>query len=143
LTNNTCVYLDTNILIANIDEEDPHHSGVEVLLNNISHRRAVSELTLVELVLVFSRGGLKDPVALAVFSVERVGARIVKVDFEEVLKKAIDYTVRLKLKTLDLLHVVISSLIGCSEFATLDKDIVNKAEEIAETLNIKVVSITK
>jgi len=140
LTNNTCVYLDTNIVIANIDEEDPHHNSVEMLLNSISQRRVVSRLTLVELVSVFSRGGLEDPVALAIFSVERAGARIVEVNFEEVLKKAVDYAVSLRLKTLDLLHVVISNLLGCSEFATLDKDIINKAEEIAKTLNMKILT---
>ena len=87
MTNNTCVYLDTNIVVANIDEEDPYHNSVEMLLNSISQRRVVSKLTLVELVSVFSRGGLEDPVALVIFSVERAGARIIEVDFEEVLKK--------------------------------------------------------
>jgi len=143
LTSDTCVYLDTNIVIANIDEKDPNHNSVVKLLGSISDRKFVSRLTLVELASVYTRAGLENPVALAMYSVERAGAGIAGVDFNEVLEKAVLHAERLRLRTLDLLHVVVSSILGCKVFFTLDTDIINKSEKIKEELDITVVTINQ
>jgi len=143
LTSDTCVYLDTNIVIANIDEKDPNHNSVVKLLGSISDRKFVSRLTLVELASVYTRAGLENPVALAMYSVERAGADIAGVDFNEVLEKAVLHAERLRLRTLDLLHVVVSSILGCKVFFTLDIDIINKSEKIKEELDITVVTINQ
>jgi len=71
LTSDTCVYPDTYIVIANIDEKDPNHNSVVKLLGGISGRRLVSRLTLVELAPAYTRAGLENPVALAMYSVEK------------------------------------------------------------------------
>ena len=143
MTSDTCVYLDTNIVIANIDEKDPNHNSVVKLLGSISDRKFVSRLTLVELASVYTRAGLENPVALAMYSVERAGAGIAGVDFNEVLEKAVLHAERLRLRTLDLLHVVVSSILGCKVFFTLDTDIINKSEKIKEELDITVVTINQ
>lgn len=140
MTRDACVYLDTNIVVANIDERDPHHDGVVKLLDSISSKRLVSKLTLAELVSVYSRAGLEDPVALAIYSVEKAGGSTAGVDFNEVLEKAVLYAEELKLRTLDLLHVVTCSILGCRVFITLDADIINKSEKIREELGIVVVT---
>jgi predicted nucleic acid-binding protein len=139
LTSDTCVYLDTNVIIANIDEKDTHHDSVVRLLNSTSGRRLVSRLTLVELVSVYSRAGLEDPVALAIYSVERAGAGVAGVDFDEVLEKAVLHAERLRLRTLDLLHVVASSVLGCRLFITLDTDVINKSEGVRRELGVEVI----
>jgi len=138
-----CVYLDTNIAMANIDEKDPNHNSVVKLLGGISSRRLVSRLTLVELASAYTRAGLEDPVALAMYSVERAGAGITGADFNEVLEKAVLHAERLRLRTLDLLHVIVSSILGCKVFFTLDTDIINKSEKIKEELDITVVAINQ
>lgn len=143
MTSDTCVYLDTNIVIANIDEKDPNHNSVVKQLGGISGRRLVSRLTLVELASVYTRAGLENPVALAMYSVEKAGASIAGVDFNEVLEKAVLHAERLRLRTLDLLHVVVSSILGCKVFFTLDTDIVNKSEKIKEELDITVITINQ
>ena len=140
MTSSSCVYLDTNIVIANIDEKDPYHDGVVKLLSGISGRKLVSRLTLVELISVYSRADLEDPIALAIYSIKRAGASIVKVDFNEVLEKAMLYAERLRLRTLDLLHVVVSNILGCRVLLTLDTDIINKSEKIKEELGITVIT---
>ena len=61
MTSDTCIYLDTNIVIANIDEKDPNHNNVVKQLGGISGRRLVSRLTLVELASVYTRAGLETP----------------------------------------------------------------------------------
>jgi predicted nucleic acid-binding protein len=143
LTSDTCIYLDTNIVIANIDEKDPNHNSVVKLLGSISSRRLVSRLTLVELASVYTRAGLEDPVALAMYSVEKAGASIAEVDFNEVLEKAVLHAEKLRLRTLDLLHMIISSILGCKVFFTLDTDIINNSEKIKEELDITVVTINQ
>ena len=89
---------------------------------------------------VFSRTGLQEPIPLALFSMRRVGARTVDVDFEEVLNGALTYAVELKLRTLDLLHVTISKTIGCKRLATLDEDVIKRSSDISEKLGIEVVT---
>jgi predicted nucleic acid-binding protein len=96
-------------------------------------------LTLVELASVYSRAGLEDPVALAIYSVEKAGAGIAVLDFDEVLEKAVLHAGRLGLRILDLLHVVASNMSGCGAFITLDTDIVNKSVRIGEELGVRVV----
>ena len=108
-------------------------------LGRISGRRLVSRLTLVELASVYSRAGLEDPVALAIYSVEKAGAGIAVLDFNEVLEKAVLYAGRLGLRTLDLLHAVASSMLGCGAFITLDTDIISKSVRIEEELGVRVV----
>jgi predicted nucleic acid-binding protein len=139
LTSSTCIYLDTNVVIANIDEKDPHHDDVVKLLGGIGGRKIVSRLTLLELISVYSRAGLEDPVVLALYSIERAGASVTEVDYNEVLEKAVLYAERLRLRTLDLLHVVASSILGCGLFITLDADIISKSRKIGEELGIRVV----
>jgi predicted nucleic acid-binding protein len=143
LTSDTCVYLDTNMVIANIDEKDPNHDSVVKLLDSISDGKFVSRLTLVELVSVYARAGLENPVALAMYSVEKAGAGIAGVDFNEVLEKAVLYAERLRLRTLDLIHVVVSSILGCKVLFTLDTDIINKSEKIKKELDITVITVNQ
>ena len=49
------------------------------------------------------------------------------------------YAERLRSRTLDLLHVVTSSILGCGPFITLDTDTINKSEKIGEELGMGVV----
>ncbi len=133
-------YIDTSVIVSYVDEADPNHEKAVALVSGISGRRVVSRLTLAELASVYSRAGLGDPLPLAIYSVKRVGAELVEVDFNEVLKEAFARAPALKLKTLDLLHVVACSRAGCSEFATLDADVIRRADSIRESLNIKVLA---
>ena len=71
MTSDTCIYLDTNIVIANIDEKDSNHNSVVKPLGGITSRRLVSRLTLVELASTYTRAGLEDPVSLVMYSVEK------------------------------------------------------------------------
>jgi predicted nucleic acid-binding protein len=58
------------------------------------------------------------------------------------LKNAFTYAQKLKLRTLDLLHVVVASIAGCKEFATFDYEIIRKSKDIASNLGIEVVTET-
>jgi predicted nucleic acid-binding protein len=91
------------------------------LLENIGDERIVSRLALVELASVYSRAGLKSPLALALYSIDSVGAQLGELDFNEALLLAFRLSDTLKLRTLDLLHVISCKLLGAEQFATFDK----------------------
>ena len=136
------IYLDTCVIVAAIDELDPNHEKALSLLARIENmRKVVSRLTLVELASVFSRAKIEEPIALAIYAVKRVGAEVLDIDFNEVLTKAFRYAPGLRLRTLDLLHIVACSLCGARAFATLDKDIVSKSSVIEEMLGIEIYTI--
>lgn len=134
-------YMDTNVIISYVDEADPNHGKAVELVDGIGESRTASWLTIVELASIYSRAGLEEPLSLAFYSIRKVGAEVVRVDFNEVLKRATRYAPTLKLRTLDLLHVVTCATVKCRKFVTLDSDIVKKLSEVRRTLNIEVVTI--
>lgn len=133
-------YIDTNVIISFVDEEDPDHERALKLIDRLPRDRVVSMLTLVELVSVYSRANLEKPIALAFYSIDIVKAKIVDVDFSTVLRKALIYTHQLKLRALDLLHMITASIIGCKKFVTFDSEIIRKSNAIASTLGIEVLT---
>ena len=133
------IYLDTNVIISYIDELDPNHGRAMELLRSIKDDRVVSRLTLVELASVYSRAGLLNPLALSLYSIRRVNARIAEVDFNSVLQTSLKLAELVKLRTLDLLHIAACKTIGAKTFVTFDKEIISKSNLI-EKLGIKVIS---
>uniref|UniRef100_A0A7J2U2Z9 PIN domain-containing protein n=1 Tax=Ignisphaera aggregans TaxID=334771 RepID=A0A7J2U2Z9_9CREN len=133
-------YIDTNVIISFVDEKDPNHEKALMLINKLPKDRATSMLTLVELASVYSRAGLEKPLALALYSIDVVKARIIDTDFNTVLRKALTYTHQLELRTLDLLHIVTASTIGCKKFVTFDSEIIRRSNAIANALGIEVVA---
>jgi predicted nucleic acid-binding protein len=133
-------YVDTSVIVSYIDEADPNHERALALVKGLSGGRVVSKLTLVELASVYSMAGLEEPLPLVVYSVRSVGAEVVEVDFSEALRDAIVKAPTLKLRTLDLIHIMACRSAGCKEFVTLDSDIAGRAGVIDRELGIKVVS---
>jgi hypothetical protein len=68
-----------------------------------------------ELVSVYSRAGLEEPLPLAMYSLKRIKAKIVEVDFNEILRISIVKAPILKLRTLDLLHIITCKVAGCGD----------------------------
>ncbi|MEB3758710.1 MAG: type II toxin-antitoxin system VapC family toxin [Desulfurococcales archaeon] len=126
------IYIDTNVVISYVDQLDQNHGKARRLLDTLNGDRVVSELTKVELASAFSRAGFEDPLALSLYSIRKVDARIVNVDFNRVLVKAAEISHRLKLRTLDLLHITLASLIGAQKLVTFDRDILSKSNLISK-----------
>ncbi len=137
------IYLDTNVIISFMDTRDPLHEDALKFLDSIDMERVVSMVVFLELVSVYSRAGFSDPVALAIYSIDRVGASLIGIDCDLLLRKAIVYAPMLKLRTLDLLHVVACYVIGADSIATFDEDIIRKSSVIEDTLGVKVVSYSR
>jgi predicted nucleic acid-binding protein len=133
------IYIDTNVIISYIDEADPNHGKALKLVEGLSGDRVVSRLTLAELVSVYSRAGLEEPLPLAMYSLRSIKAKIVEVDFNEILRIAIVKAPILKLRTLDLLHIITCKMVGCGEFATMDSSIIGRSEVIGGELGVRIV----
>ncbi|MEM4874409.1 MAG: PIN domain-containing protein [Thermofilaceae archaeon] len=87
---------------------------------------------------VFSQAGFSEPVELAFYSVRRSGAQLASIDFSRVIRTALLYSRKLKLRTLDLLHVASCRTIGATVFATLDRELARRKNAIANLLRIEV-----
>ncbi len=135
----SATYVDTNVIIAFMDEKDPNHAKACELLRK-EKRKITSFLTLIELSSVFSRAGLDDPQALAIYSAECAGVEIVDIKFERAMRLAFELSDRLKLRTLDLLHIVFAIEAGAKRILTFDREIIARKEEIGK-LGSEVVDI--
>ena len=133
------IYLDTNVIISFMDERDINHSLAVKLFETLKVDRVVSRLVLLELASVYSRVGFEDPIALAIYSIDRVGARIMELDYSILMSRALVYAPQLRLKTLDLLHVLACSIMGADSIATFDRDIISRSSIIRNTLGIDVI----
>ena len=133
------MYIDTNVIIAFIDDLDPNHSKAVDLLRSSKEDKVASKLTLIELASVYSRANLEDPLALAIYSVKYAGIRVVDINFNEVLIHAFKLAKLLRLRTLDLLHIATCKIMNAPRFATFDKDIISKSGLI-ERIGIEVVT---
>lgn len=74
------------------------------------------------------------------YSIETTGSELKDVDLNEAFSLAIEYSGALKLKTLDLLHVTIASIIDDST-ATFDNDIIKRDKELMKLLGLRVVKV--
>jgi len=134
------VYLDTNVVIAYIDESDSQHSkAVEIV--EIFDKKEISKLVLTELASVLARAGYENYLTLTIYAAKAVKAIVLDVDFDEVYKYAIKLAGRVKLRTLDLLHITICLVNGIDEFATFDQEII-KRKDVLKELGVKVIDKT-
>ena len=133
------IYIDTNVIISYMDELDSKHDDAVELLDKISGDRVVSKLTLLELSSVYSRAGLEDSSALAIYSVKSVGAEIKSVNCEDIFSEAIRLSNSLKLKTLDLLHITICKILNVHDIVTFDKGILSSRDIIGK-MGIKIIT---
>lgn len=84
---------------------------------------------------------MEKPISLAMYSIKRFGASIVKTDLNIVVRESLRHVPMPRLKTLDLLHITIAKNVGAKSVATLDKDIAKKADVIKDTMGIEVITI--
>jgi predicted nucleic acid-binding protein len=137
------IYVDTNVLISYINSTDElHEKALKYVEKYGSYELVVSDLTVVELYSVYSRTMNISDIeldALVRYTLRKTGVVKPRIDWNKVFREASRYANKVKLKTLDLLHLTVAALLGCKLFLTFDKDIINKKDPIYSTLSIKVI----
>jgi len=132
-------YVDTNVIVAYVDELDPNHSKAVALLSS-EGEKLTSKLTLVELTSVYSRAEFDEPLSLAMYSLKLAGVKLVEADFDRALVRSLELAPILRLRTLDLLHLALCEVLRIKRFATFDREIAARSDVIRRKLGIEVVS---
>jgi|YelNatPaOPRAMG01_1025707.scaffolds.fasta_scaffold54672_3 predicted nucleic acid-binding protein len=164
-------YLDTDVILAYCIDGDPQHSKAVNILEKLrqnTNRFYVSPLTLVELYSVLSRNiqSYKLPPGIEELTNHRSKLRTTITYFLQLLSinipsdeakltdldglklfhkflEAIDLATKLKLKTLDLLHIAYASQLAKKKliqfFITFDSKILENKEAILKNTGIEVI----
>ncbi|MHC1601265.1 MAG: type II toxin-antitoxin system VapC family toxin [Candidatus Nezhaarchaeales archaeon] len=139
------IYLDTNVLIAYINPRDKlHDKAINLLSQHRDEDFAVSQLVILELYSVFSRVmELSDDEleALVNYAIKVSNAKNISIEWDDICRLAPRYANKLKLKVLDLLHVIAAYSTGIKRFMSFDKDINDRAEVIEKLLGIEVIGL--
>ena len=159
------IYVDTNLIIARYKPEDPLYVLANRLFKARNYEFIISPITLTELYSVLSRvkihisipEGMEniDIPTLIEFILEDCNLKIVSktriVTYQigkERIKIPLEYYIalsiadKIKLRTLDLIHIAYAYLIKdrIKAFVTGDNEIIDKQETIIHMLGIKVIS---
>ena len=134
-------YIDTNVIISYLNNEDINHSKALKLLNN-NENVTTSSVTLLELRAVLSRTTnlSENEIEAFIDYLPEVNIDIPEIDINNVLNYASEIAFKIKLKTLDILHLSACIITNANIFVTFDKDFVKKQHEILE-IGIQIISI--
>ena len=143
-------YLETSYVLALAVKTDINHRAALALEKTVRDP-VISELVLVETYTYFSRtltpkAGVPQEEfenmveAMARYTVRRSQARIASIDADELLEQAKRYAPKIRLRTLDLLHLLAAKQIGANRIVTLDHDYARKAGQVRRWLNIEVMA---
>ena len=133
-------YLDTSVVISAANPEDSNHKRALNLLK--CDEKIISNLVKVELYSVLSRttGATGEELdALVEYMIEVSGAELKPVDWKDVFSSAYSLAGELRLKSLDLLHVMAAFKLRSKEFATLDNDPIKRKEKIRKLTGMIVI----
>ncbi|QIW22845.1 type II toxin-antitoxin system VapC family toxin [Sulfolobus sp. S-194] len=129
-------YIDISVIIALINEKDPNH---EKAFANYPKdgERLVSKLVVIELYSVFFRTmKLSDEEldALVDYALNKCDCKVKDIELNKIFDMALRICNRVKLKTLDLLHLSASIIMG-SEMISLDKELLEAKKLIENKLD--------
>ena len=125
-------YIDTNVIIAFINNRDANHARA-LKIFNYSNRKVTSMIAVLELKSVLSRTTKLsfDEIEAFVDYLPEINVEVPEVDANKIIRNATDIAVRIRMKTLDLLHISASIIIGADAFITFDREFIEKEKEIA------------
>ena len=144
-------YLDTSFVLSLAVSDDVNH-GAALELEETVGEAIVSKLVVAELYTYFSRvldprrGALGEEdyeeqvEAMVRYSIRRARARVVDASIDGLLEMVPRYAPKLKLRTLDLLHVLAAYRLGADRVITLDRDYAAKSDLIEKWLGLEVVT---
>ena len=144
-------YLDTSFVLSLAVSDDANH-GAALELEKVVGEAIVSKLVLAELYTYFSRvldprqgapgeEGYEEYIeAMVQYSIRCAHARVVEASLDELLEMVPRYAPRLKLRTLDLLHVLAAYRLSADRIITLDRDYAAKSDLIEKWLGLEVVT---
>lgn len=126
-------YIDTNIILSLLNERDVnHHKALKIWA--IKESKVTSEITLFEIRSVLSRTTkLRDQEIEAYIEyIPETGVNIIALDLNEIFSRASEIAFKIKMKTLDTLHISACLESNADKFVTFDHGFVEKRSIISE-----------
>ena len=133
-------YLDTNVIISFLNNRDTNHARALKIFDN-KDRKVTSTVPVLELKSVLSRTtklSLDEIEAFVDYFPEN-DVEVPEVDTNKIIRKAIEIAVRIRMKTLNLLHISASLIIEAYTFLTFDREFIEKKKEI-EIIGLRIMS---
>lgn len=126
-------YLDTNVIIAYMNENDVNHSRALRALEG-SSEMITSPIAELELKSVLSRTTdlTENDVEAYVDYTREINVSIPEIDMNSVFRNAEEISYKIKMKTLDLLHLSACLALNATVFVTFDKEFAEKKKRIRE-----------
>ncbi|MHB8396871.1 MAG: type II toxin-antitoxin system VapC family toxin [Thermoplasmataceae archaeon] len=125
-------YIDTNVIISYLNKKDVNHSRALKILNK-DDRMITSPIGILELRSVLSRTTNLDGDEIEAFVdyLPEIKLEVPEVDMNTVFSSASEIAIRVRMKTLDILHLSASVILNASNFVTFDGEFEEKKNEIA------------
>jgi predicted nucleic acid-binding protein len=125
-------YIDTNIIIAYLNVNDVNHSRASKAINHMDDK-VTSQIGLMELRSVFSRTTKlnEDEIEAYVDYLATIKIEVPEVDINKTFRNAAQISYKIKMRTLDTLHLSASMMVNARTFVTLDREFLEKKSEIS------------
>ncbi len=125
-------YIDTNVIISFLNSKDVNHARALKTFEN-SGEMVTSQIAVLELKSVLSRATSlgEDEIEAFVDYLHEINVDVPEVEMDRIFSNAIEIAVRVRMKTVDLLHLSASMILEAEEFVTFDREFAEKEIEIA------------
>ncbi len=125
-------YIDTNVIISFLNSKDVNHARALKTFKNIGEM-VTSPIAVLELKSVLSRTTSlgEDEIEAFVDYLPEIDVEVPEVEMGRILSNAIEIAGKIKMKTLDLLHLSASMILEAEDFVTFDREFAEKEIEIA------------
>jgi predicted nucleic acid-binding protein len=133
-------YIDTNVIISYLNRNDINHSKALNLLKQVGYM-VTSQIGILELRSVLSRtlNLNENEIEAYIGYLPEIGIKVPEIDIDEVFSNAGEIAFKVKMKTLDTLHISASIILNANIFMTFDNEFVEKKHVISD-LGLTVIS---
>jgi predicted nucleic acid-binding protein len=133
-------YIDTNVIISYLNTKDVNHSRALKIVEK-GDNMITSPIGILELRSVLSRTTKLngDEIEAFVDYLLEINLEVPEVDMNKVFSSASEIAIRIRMKTLDVLHLSASVILNASNFVTFDSEFKEKEIEIA-AIGLRIIS---
>ena len=125
-------YIDTNVIISFLNIRDVNHARAVKVFDN-KDQMITSPVTVLEIKSVLSRSTnlSEDEIEAFIDYLPEINVAVPEVNMDKIINNSIEIAVRVRMKTLDILHISASMMLEADTFVTFDSEFTAKEKEIA------------
>ncbi len=126
-------YIDTSVIISYLNENDVNHSRALETLKQIGDM-VISQIVTLELRSVLARTTNLNEYEIEAYIeyLSEIKLKVSEIDFNDVFSNAEEIAFKIKMRTLDILHLSACMMLNANTFVTFDHEFAEKKNVIAE-----------